>query len=151
MADANELLKAIKIAAAETVEAGKPVNVFYGEVQEINPLKINVEQKLLLGEAQLVLTRNVTDFNIMVTMDWETGDALEKSHSHKVEGRDSAGEEISLTTQGTGLKHSHALAGKKQIIIHNALKVGDTVILIRQQGGQEYFVIDRIGEGGIKA
>ena len=60
LVDANEFLKAIKSAATDAVDAKKPVNVFFGEVQEINPLKINVEQKMLLGEAQLVLTRNVT-------------------------------------------------------------------------------------------
>lgn len=113
MADANEFLKTIKAAAAEAMYAAKPVNVFFGEVQETNPLKINVEQKLLLGEAQLVLTRNVTDFDIMVTANWETEDALKKVHSHKVEGMDSGGDSISLTTGGTGLEHSHVLSGQK--------------------------------------
>ena len=145
MTDANEFLKTIKAAAAEGVEAKKPVNVFFGEVQQINPLKINVEQKLLLGEAQLVLTRNVTDFDIMVTMNWETEDALEKGHSHKVEGLDSGGDSISLTTGESSLKHSHVLSGQKQITIHNSLETGDEVVLIRQQEGQKYFVMDRIG------
>ena len=34
---------------------------------------------------------------------------------------------------------------KRETIIHNALVVGDEVVLIRQQGGQKYIVIDRIG------
>lgn len=33
---------------------------------------------------------------------------------------------------------------KKTIIIHDALKVGDKVALLRQQGGQSYFILDRI-------
>lgn len=148
MADANEFLKTIKAAAAEAVEAGKPVNVFFGEVQETNPLKINVEQKLLLGEAQLVLTRNVTDFDIMVTVNWETEEALKKVHSHKVEGMDSGGDSISLTTGEISLEHGHVLSGQKQITIHNSLEVGDVVVLIRQQEGQKYFVMDRIGNRG---
>ena len=33
---------------------------------------------------------------------------------------------------------------KKTITIHNALKVGDRVALLRKQGGQSYFILDRI-------
>ena len=33
---------------------------------------------------------------------------------------------------------------KKTITIHNALKVGDKVALLRKQGGQSYFILDRI-------
>lgn len=148
LVDANEFLKAIKSAATDAVDAKKPVNVFFGEVQEINPLKINVEQKMLLGEAQLVLTRNVTDFDTMVTVNWEAEDALGKNHSHKVEGQDSRGDSISLTTGETGLRHGHMLSGQKQLTIHNALEVGDEVVLVRQQEGQKYFVMDRIGGRG---
>ena len=34
---------------------------------------------------------------------------------------------------------------EKKIIIHNGLAVGDEVILIRQQEGQKFIVVDRIG------
>lgn len=30
------------------------------------------------------------------------------------------------------------------IKVHNALKVGDKVVLLRKQGGQSYFILDRI-------
>ena len=58
--DANELVDTLKRAAVEAVEAGKPVNVYFGEVVSASPLKINVEQKIILGEKQLILSRNVT-------------------------------------------------------------------------------------------
>ena len=70
MPDANELVDTLKRAAVEAVEAGKPVNVYFGEVVSASPLKINVEQKMILGEKQLILSRNVTDFSTMVTVDW---------------------------------------------------------------------------------
>ena len=35
--------------------------------------------------------------------------------------------------------------GKIQVTVHNGLVVGDEVILLRQQGGQKYIVVDRIG------
>ena len=43
MPDANELVNTLKRAAVEAVEAGKPVNVYFGEVVSASPLKINVE------------------------------------------------------------------------------------------------------------
>lgn len=65
--DANELVDTLKRAAVEAVKAGKPVNVYFGEVVSASPLKINVEQKMILGEKQLVLSRNVTDFKTKIT------------------------------------------------------------------------------------
>ena len=40
--------------------------------------------------------------------------------------------------------HRHAI-GKIEITVHNGLVVGDEVILIRQQDGQKYVVVDKIG------
>lgn len=34
--------------------------------------------------------------------------------------------------------------GDKTITVKNALKVGDKVALLRKQGGQSYFILDRI-------
>lgn len=116
--DANELVKAMKRAALDAMDASKPVNVYFGQVVTASPLQINVEQKMILGKAQLILSRNVTDFKTMVTVDWKTEE-----------------EE----------NHTHAITEKKEMVIHNALTVGDEVILIRQQEGQKYIVIDRIG------
>lgn len=144
MADANEFVKAMKKAARDEREASKPVNVFFGEVQSVSPLKINVEQKMVLGEAQLVLARNVTDYTMAVTVDWVTESGL-GIHSHTVSGTDGGGDNIELTTGGSNLIHEHCIAGKKDIIIHNGLAAGDEVILIRQQEGQKFVVIDRIG------
>lgn len=148
--DAVALVKAMKRTALEAVEASKPVNVCFGQVVSTSPLKINVEQKMVLGQKQLVLSRNVTDFQTWITVQWETGSAL-SSHKHGLSGNtgeygeDSHTHALSGNTESTNLKHQHDIAGKKEITIHNALKVGDEVILIRQQKGQKYVVIDRIG------
>ena len=55
MADANGLVEAMKKAALDAVDAEKPVNLCYGKVTRVSPLEINVEQKMTLGEGQLVL------------------------------------------------------------------------------------------------
>ena len=144
MVDAVGLVKAMKRAALEAVEASKPVNVYFGQVVSASPLQINVEQKMILGKAQLILSRNVTDFKTMVTVQWET-EKEEKTHTHKVEGSDGEGDSINITSKTQNVKHTHEIVGQKEITIHNALEVGDEVILIRQQEGQKYVVIDRIG------
>ena len=112
MPDATELTRAIKKAASKAVKAEKPVEVCFGKVTSAPPLQILVDQKFTLGAAQLVLTRNVTDFTTNVTVSWNT---------------------------------ENRSGGRKSITVHNGLVVGDEVILIRQQGGQKYVVVDRIG------
>lgn len=115
MADANAFIETMKRAALEAHEASRPVNVCFGEVISVSPLKIKVEQKLLLGEKQLVLTRNVTDY--VTTVSESNTDSADKKLS------------------------------EKQIIVRNGLRAGDLVIIVRQQEGQKFIVIDRIGGG----
>ena len=62
MPDAAEFVKIIKKAAVEAVEAEKPAGIYFGTVTSVNPLRIRVEQKMTLEKEQLVLTRNVTDY-----------------------------------------------------------------------------------------
>lgn len=129
--DANELVDTLKRAAVEAVEAGKPVNVYFGEVVSASPLKINVEQKMILGEKQLILSRNVTDFKTKITAGniknyYYTGD-------------------VNSGTAPVSPSHVHAV-GTIEVTIHNGLAVGDEVILIRQQEGQRFIVVDRIGK-----
>lgn len=84
MPDANELVDTLKRAAVEAVEAGKPVNVYFGEVVSASPLKINVEQKMILGEKQLILSRNVTDFSTSaspVSIEVKTTVTFEEGHN----------------------------------------------------------------------
>lgn len=144
MADANELVKAIKKAAVEAAGAMKPVNVFFGKVISGSPLKINVEQRMILNEKQLILARNVTDFVTMVSINWES-EQEKQEHRHGISAQTDDGEVLNGTTGTQSEKHTHIIAGQKQITIHNSLDIGDEVILIRQQEGQKFIVIDRIG------
>lgn len=131
MADANELVETLKRAAVEAMQATKPVNVYFGEVVSAAPLKINVEQKMVLGEKQLILSRNVTDFKTSIT-----GGNI-KNYYYTGSTTDSGTAPVSPS-------HVHAV-GKIEITVHNGLVVGDEVILIRQQEGQKFIVLDRIG------
>ena len=131
MPDAVELMKTIKRAALGAVKASKPVEVCFGKVTSASPLKILVEQKLPLGEGQLILTRNVTNFKTYIT-------------GGNVKNYYYTGSDTDGGTAPVVPSHVHAI-GKVQITVHNGLVVGDEVILIRQQGGQKYIVVDRIG------
>ena len=117
MLDANDLYNAMKVAALKAVEASQPCDFCFGKVTSVSPLKVSVEQKMTLGSAQLILSRNVTDYSVDVTIDWTT----ESADSHK-----------------------HSVSGKKKMTIHNGLKIGDEVILLKKKGGQKYLILDRV-------
>lgn len=132
MPDAVELVKTIKKAATEAVKADKPVEVCFGKVTAANPIQILVEQKMTLGKAQLILTRNVTDYRTRIT----GGNTQNYYYT--------GGSPPDAPTAPVSPSHVHAI-GTIEITVHNGLVVGDEVILLRQQGGQKYIVLDRIG------
>lgn len=128
--DVNDLLCSIKKAAVEAVEASKPTALVFGKVTSSSPLKINIEQKMTLSSAQLVLTRNVTDFKTAIS-------------GGNIQNFFYVGTYPDITTQSVSPSHVHAM-GTVQVTVHNALKVGDEVVLMRMQGGQKYLVLDRV-------
>lgn len=80
----------------------------------------------------------------------ESGTAGEKPHSHPVSGETSSvtlshTHSVNGSTGSSGGSHSHKVKGTINVIVHNALKVGDTVLLLRQDGGQNFIILDRIG------
>lgn len=64
--DATRLVKLIKQTALEAMKAEKPVNVCFGKVISVSPLKILVEQKLTLSKAQLVQSKTVADYGLAI-------------------------------------------------------------------------------------
>lgn len=103
MLNAEDLIKLIKRTAMDAVTASKPCNALIGKVVQTDPLKILVDQKLVLGKAQLLLSRHVTD------------------HTMKL--------------------------GDTEYTVENALKAGESVVMLQSAGGQRYVVLDRLGVG----
>ena len=124
--DFTDLLNMIKRASVEAVAASKPTSVVFGKVISTSPLKISVEQKMTLTAAHLVLTRNVTDYEVSMTVD------------HVTENKSGGSGESAFAS------HNHAYQGKKLFTVHNGLVVGDEVLMIQMQGGQRYIVMDRV-------
>jgi len=87
-------VEVVKRAAVEAVEAQKPVHLLFGQVISASPLKIQVDQKSIYTEKMLVLTRNVTDFEVDMTVSHITlnraggsGDPAFASHNHDYKGK----------------------------------------------------------------
>jgi hypothetical protein len=117
----------MKQAAMEAVKTSQPSNIVFGTVTSASPLKIQISSKITLEKEMLLLTRNVTEFETdITTVNWFTEN----------------------TSGGAGYalfeSHKHELKGKKHIIVHNQLRSGEKVVLIKEQGGQRYIVLDRV-------
>jgi hypothetical protein len=63
------MIEVIKKAALDAVKASSPTAIVYGTVVSINPLKINIEQKLTLDSDHLLLTDNVRDYSTEIKLD----------------------------------------------------------------------------------
>lgn len=133
--DINELVRVVKQAALDAVKADGPMAVCFGTVASTSPLKILVDQKILLGPAQLILTSNVRDFTIEMTMDHKTEVT---SHGHPVHDTYTGG------GSAASVDHDHTIKGRKSFLVHLGLKQGEKVILVRCDGGQKFLVLDRL-------
>ena len=132
---ATGMVDAIKRASIDAMENAQICDLRYGTVVSTSPLKVRVTNVFTIPEALLVVPEKLKDYTIDVTMDWET---TSYTHTHSISDTYTGGGSASSDT------HSHSTVGRKTITIHNALKVGDKVALIRKQGGQSYFILDRI-------
>lgn len=122
------LIDIMKRAAVEAVDSKVPSDVVYGKVIKVKPVEIRVDSNLILKEADGVLkfARNVTDYEVEMTV------------NHVTEETGGGSGDASFAS------HAHGYVGKKKFKVHNALKVGETVIMIKKYGGQSYLVYDRL-------
>ena len=123
--DINELVRLVKQAALGAVAASNPMGICFGTVTSASPLKITVDQKKILTDAQLILTNNVRDFSVEMTVDHTTDAASGGSGEYYF------------------APHSHGYTGRKKFKVHLSLKTGEKVILLRCDGGQKFIVLDR--------
>ena len=122
----NDFAVLIKRAALGAMNESKPTAIVFGNVLGVSPLKISVEQKLTLTKEQLILTNNVRDYDVEMTVDHTTEYASGGS------------------SYDSFASHAHGYSGKKKFTIHNGLIIGDEVILLQVQGGQKYIVLEKV-------
>lgn len=124
--DYNMIANLIKNMAVNAVDATVPVTILTGKVISEAPLQIALDSKMIIPEERIKLTKNTKDWTAEISVD------------HITENRSGGG--------GYALfeSHNHEYKGRKKFLIHNALKVGDEVWLIRETGGQRFIAIDRV-------
>ncbi len=122
----RQLVSTIQKLVAQTNNAMKPSDYCLGVVETVSPLSIRIDQKDILTEDFLILTDLVRDFTVDITV------------SHTTENRAGGGGYAEFAS------HNHDYTGRKKIIVHNGLSVGESVILIQQAGGQEFIVLSRL-------
>ena len=99
----------------------------YGKVISDIPLQVQVNGKLNLDEEFLVLTKNVSDYEVEIDL--------------KFEGKGSI-----LCGQDKEILKELSMESAK-IKVKNALKINDEVVLIQMQGGQKYVILDKMERG----
>jgi len=124
------LIHELKKINAKQINNMHLADVMIGTVQAVDPLEVRVSDKLVLDDGCLILSTNVVDHNVMISVD------------HKTETKESL--------QGGDpdfREHLHEYKGKKRFYVHNGLKVGEKVVLLRLMGGQQYYILDRARYG----
>ncbi len=119
------LYQVIQRIIQQTNNAGDPSDWCLGEVVGVNPLIISIEQKDVVTEEFLELTDAVRDYNVDIEV------------RHTTENKSGGGGDAEFAS------HNHEYLGRKRITVYNSLHVGETVILLRQAGGQNFLVVSR--------
>lgn len=132
---AVEVLEAMKQMSVDAQNSQKPVIVLFGQVLSVKPLQIKVNQKQTIKENALILTHAVKDYEVDIEVSHYTvnDDFLQTMHDHP-----------NVAANSFDSHHKHAYQGRKKIKIYNGLKVGENVVMLRQNGGSRYLVLDRI-------
>ncbi len=125
------LIGIMKQASMSAMENQQMCDLRFGTVVSVSPLRVQISNQFTIPEALLIVPQHLTDYTVPCvytrTATMTTGTTDESNgHTHN----------ITLTTEEG--------QNETTFIIQNALKVGDEVALLRKQGGQSYFILDRI-------
>ena len=135
------IIPIIKQAAMNAVENAQMCDLRYGTVTSVSPLKVQITNQFIIPASLFVVPQHLTNYEVECTISQPAqtiSGTTEKSTSLKDEDEPLSEHthEFSVTTNGG--------KSKQTITVYNALKIGDKVALLRKQGGQSYFILDRI-------
>jgi hypothetical protein len=132
------MLEILKKISETTNESGSPTMWFFGKVTAKSPLTIRVDSRFDIGEAQLVVPKELRagyyithkhtgfkDSPSTVEASGGSGEAAFASHSHT-------------------LKNTYQTNTDETSEYYYGLDVGDKVILLRNAGGQQFLVLGRV-------
>lgn len=131
------LIEVIKIAAMDAIENNKPCDLRFGTVSSISPLKVKVSNDFIIPEQLLIVPQHLTDHSILTNV----GSGGDGSVTMVVEG-----ETLVITTSNveTDTTEYVEVVDERTLTMYNGLEVGDNVVLLRNQGGSSYLILDRI-------
>lgn len=95
MSSDTEFLRIIKQAALDAVHVTSPMSMCFGSVESTDPLKVRINQKLLLTKESLFLSDNVSDYTELLEID---GEVKEVKHLNKLQ----QGEQVLLVRMDGG-------------------------------------------------
>lgn len=137
----NLILENFQKIAVSAIKETKPAGLYYGEVMSTSPLKIKIDQKLILTSKQLLLSTLVQDFEVDMDVDHTTE---EDTHNHEITSN-CANPQCAVTSSiAQDYTHTHDYKGRKTFKVFLGLHAGEKVILVRVQGGQKYLILDRV-------
>lgn len=120
------MIETIKKIARQTSQAQKPAAILFGTVETASPLTIRVDNRFVIGEEDLILPR-------------ELKAGIYSTHTHTVPAH-------SALSGGTPA-HVHGVAEQTtapESETYYGLQAGEQVILLRNDGGQEFYVLGRL-------
>ena len=120
------LLNIVKLACQDMLDNTQLCDLRYGKVVSTSPLKVQITNQLTIPSSLLVVPEHLTRRSVSVSVNWATSN------------------ESGGSGDSSFSSHDHDVSGTKTMTIHNELKVGDKVALLRKHGGQSYFILDRI-------
>lgn len=135
--------ESIKMITLNLMESMRLSDLKFGTVVSVDPLKIKIDDKEPLDENWLVLSNMVKDHYVDVTVSMQTeNDAfMNPTHTHPGCSGGSTG-----VTSDLDVTHKHEIKHKIKMLQHYGLKLNEKVILLRMQGGEKYYVMDRVSE-----
>lgn len=135
------LIEIMKRASLDAMNNAQMCDLRYGTVVSTSPLKVKITNLMTIPSSLLVVPQHLTDYKVDCTI------------THPSQSISSATEESAeLVDEDAPIsQHTHKFnittdkqTSKSTVTIHNSLKLGDKVALLRKQGGQSYFILDRI-------
>ena len=141
------IIETIKIAALDDIENSKPADLKFGTVSSISPLKVKISNDFIIPESLLIVPEHLTDHGLYANVGGgeNVGGSSGSSVSMTVQG-----ETLMITTNGTATvvneptEEEVEFVDERTLTVYNSLNVGDKVVLLRNQGGSSYLILDRV-------
>lgn len=138
------IIETIKLAALDAIENSNPCDLRFGTVSSISPLKVKVSNDFIIPEQLLIVPEHLTDHSMITNVGGsESGGS--GSINVYVES-----ETLVITTNGTEVVTENDVTEEVEVVdertltMYNSLEVGDNVVLLRNQGGSSYLILDRV-------